>query len=93
MTVPRISSTGRFDSASLFHPASIAVIGADTQAGAQILANITMGGFKGQIHAHRDAANFASGVDLAILAAPPELIGSALTEGRKPAARSKVHKQ
>jgi acetyltransferase len=80
MTVPRISSTGRFDSASLFHPASIAVIGADTQAGAQILANITMGGFKGQIHAHRDAANLASGVDLAILAAPPELIGSALTE-------------
>jgi acetyltransferase len=80
MTVPRLSATGRFDPAILFHPASIAVIGADTQAGAQVLANITMGGFKGQIHAHRDAANLAPGIGLAILAVSPELIGAAMTE-------------
>ncbi len=80
MTVPRISSAGRFDPASLFHPASIAVLGADTEAGAQILANVTAGDFKGQIHAPEGAAELPPGVALALLAIVPEQIGPAMTE-------------
>ncbi len=80
MTIPRIVSTGRFDPASLFHPTSVAVIGADTEAGAQILANVAMGGFKGQIYSDHGITNLPPGVALAILAVPPEQVGPAMTE-------------
>ena len=50
MTVPRLNTAGRFDPAALFRPASIAVIGAETEAGSQIMANLAMGGFKGEVH-------------------------------------------
>ncbi len=49
MTVPRLNTTGRFDPNRLFHSHSVAVIGADSDAGAQILANLAMAGFKGEV--------------------------------------------
>ena len=67
MTVPRLNTSGRFDPASLFSPKSIAVIGMESEASAQIFANLSMGGFKGEIHALRDASQLPHGVDLAIL--------------------------
>lgn len=79
MTVPRFVSAGRFDPAALFRPTSIAVIGADTEAGAQILANLAMGGFKGAIQAHRDAADLSPGVSLAVLAVPADQIAPSMT--------------
>jgi acetyltransferase len=75
MTVPRLNTAGRFDLANLFRPTSIAVIGAETDAGAQILANLAMGGFKGDIH-----MRLAPNTSLAVLAVPPGDIGSAMTE-------------
>lgn len=80
MTIPRFAPAGRFDPASLFQPASVAVIGADTESGAQILANLAMGGFKGEVRAHRDAADLTPGTSLAVLAVPADQIGGALTE-------------
>jgi acetyltransferase len=74
MTVPRLNTAGRFDPASLFHPTSIAVLGTDSEAGAQILANLSMGGFRGDIHT-RLAPNTA----LAVLAVPPEQVGPAMS--------------
>ncbi|MEA2776742.1 MAG: acetyltransferase [Acetobacteraceae bacterium] len=73
MTVPRFNPAGRFDPASLFRPASIAVIGTETEAGAQILANLAMGGFKGAVH-----TQIIEHASLAILALPPDEIGSAM---------------
>jgi acetyltransferase len=74
MTVPRLNPAGRFDPAALFHPASIAIIGAETEAGSQIMANLAMGGFKGPIH-----TRITENTSLAILAEPPDLIGAAMT--------------
>jgi acetyltransferase len=75
MTVPRLNSIGRFDPTALFHPASIAVIGADSEAGSQIIANLSIGGFKGPIHTH-----LADNTSLAVLALPPDRIGSTMTD-------------
>ncbi len=79
MTVPRLHSAGRFDPASLFHPESIAVVGADSEAGGQILANLAVGGFKGEIHTQRDAADLPRNVDLTVLAVPEDQIGPSMT--------------
>jgi acetyltransferase len=75
MTVPRFNTAGRFDPARLFHPKSIAVIGADNDAGAQILANIAMADFKGEVR-----TRIEPNMDLAVLAIPPERIGAAMDE-------------
>lgn len=75
MTVPRLNTLGRFDPARLFHPASIAVLGAETDAGAQILANVVLGGFKGEVR-----TDLTPNVHLAILALPEERIGQAMTD-------------
>jgi len=75
MTIPRINSAGRFDPAALFHPTSIAVIGADSEAGSQIVANLAMGGFKGAVH-----TQLVEKTSLAVLAVPPDEIGPAMTE-------------
>lgn len=79
MTIPRFAPAGRFDPAHLFHPASIGVIGGDTETGAQILANLALGGFKGDVQAPRDAADLTPGVSLAVLAVPPDRIEPSLT--------------
>ncbi|MBS0643548.1 MAG: GNAT family N-acetyltransferase [Acetobacteraceae bacterium] len=80
MTVPRLHSSGRFDSANLFHPKSIAVLGADTDAGSQILANLAISAFKGEIHSPRSAADLPNNISLTVLALPEEQIGSAMDE-------------
>ncbi len=74
MTVPRFNPAGRFDPAALFAPVSIAVLGADSDAGAQIVANLAMGGFKGDVH-----LGLAQNTSLAVLALPPDEIGPAMT--------------
>jgi acetyltransferase len=73
MTVPRLNTIGRFDAARLFHPASIAVLGAESDAGAQILANLLLSGFKGQVHTALEP-----GTNLAVLAVPEDQIGTEL---------------
>lgn len=79
MTVPRFNPAGRFDPASLFRPAAIAVIGADTDAGAQFAGNLALSGFKGGVQLVRDAGALDSRPDLAILALPADRIGGAMT--------------
>ncbi|HEY4041900.1 MAG TPA: GNAT family N-acetyltransferase [Rhodopila sp.] len=79
MTVPRLNTSGRFDPASLFRPASIAVIGADNQAGQQILANLGHGGYQGGVQAIRDASQLEGAPQLAILAVPPDQVGPSMT--------------
>ena len=74
MTVPRLHAAGRFDPAALFRPSSIAVIGAETAAGAQIAGNLALAGFSGDIH-----KALVKDVSLAVLAVPPERIGCAIT--------------
>ena len=74
MTVPRFNPAGRFDPAALFRPKAISVLGADTEAGAQIVANLAMGGFAGPVH-----TDLVDGVSLAVLAGPPETIADAMS--------------
>ena len=73
MTVPRFNPSGRFDPSALFRPKSIAVIGADTETGARIVANLGMSGFAGAVH-----TKIAENVSLAVLAEPPERIGATM---------------
>lgn len=49
MTVHRSLSTGRFHPEALFRPKSVAVLGASTQTGIQVMANLLAGGFKGAV--------------------------------------------
>jgi acetyltransferase len=79
MTIPRFAAAGRFAPASLFKPDSIAVIGAETEAGGQILTNLAVAAFKGEIHAPHDVAGLPPNVDLTVLALPAEAMGSAMT--------------
>lgn len=74
MSVPRLYKGGRFDPTALFNPKSIAVLGTDTDAGAHILANLTLGGFAGPVHTN------VQSVSLAIVAEPPEKIGATLEQ-------------
>jgi acetyltransferase len=68
MTVPRLNPTGRFNPDSLFRPASVAVIGAETEAGVRMLANIALGGFKGTVQQAATVADLQARPDLAIIA-------------------------
>ena len=65
MTIPRFNTSGRFDPASLFRPASIAVVGADTEAGDQIVANLALSGYKGEVQAIIDASQVSGTPQLA----------------------------
>ena len=65
MTIPRLAAAGRFDPARLFHPASIAVIGAE---GAETAARLAMGGFKGSVQTILRTEDLAAAPDLAVLA-------------------------
>jgi len=49
MTLHRSLSSGRFRPEALFRPDSVAVLGADSPAGLQVMANLLSGGFKGAI--------------------------------------------
>lgn len=74
MTVPRFNAAGRFDPASLFHPTSIAILGAQTEVGAQFAANLAMGVFEGEVR-----TQLADNTALAILAVPPEQVGPSMS--------------
>jgi acetyltransferase len=74
MTVPRLNPAGRFDPAALFRPKSIAVIGAESEAGAHIVANLAVAGFKGQVH-----TCLTENTSLTVLALAPDRIGPAMT--------------
>ncbi len=67
MTVPRLS-IGRFVLDSLYRPQSLAVIGAETAAGEQIMANIALSGFEGPIQSVREATQLSGRLDLAVIA-------------------------
>lgn len=73
MTVPRLYTGDRFDPAALFNPKSIAVLGADTEAGSQILTNLTLGGFKGPVY-----PDLSERVSLAVIARPAEQVGATM---------------
>ncbi len=79
MTVPRFNTSGRFDPANLFRPASIAVIGADTEAGGQIAANLALSHYKGEVQAITDASRLTGTPQLAILAVAPDQVGPSMT--------------
>lgn len=49
MPIPILATAGRYRPELFFRPASVAVIGAGTAAGAQVLANLLAGGFTGAI--------------------------------------------
>ena len=78
MTVPRLNPAGRFNPDSLFRPRSVAVIGASTEAGAQISANLSLGAFRGTVQSVEGVADLSAAPDLAVLAGPPETIVPAL---------------
>ncbi|MBN8872389.1 MAG: bifunctional acetate--CoA ligase family protein/GNAT family N-acetyltransferase [Rhodospirillales bacterium] len=80
MTVPRPNPAGRFNPEALFRPESVAVFGAETERGAQILANLSMGGFKGRIEVAPRAADVTTGTHLAVLALPPDQVLGTLSE-------------
>jgi acetyltransferase len=79
MSVPRFNTAGRFDPACLFRPASVAVVGADTETGAHFVANLALSGFKGQVQTAREASQLTPGAQLAVLAVPPDQIGPSMT--------------
>ena len=67
MPVPRLAKPGRFRPDYLFHPASVAVLGADTPVGRQVFANLRAGPFAGPV------AELTTGGDVAALPFTPEL--------------------
>ncbi len=78
MTVPRLNSAGRFNPDSLFRPRSVAVIGASTEVGAQITANLSLGAFRGTVQPVESTMALSAAPDLAVLAGPPATIVPAL---------------
>ena len=83
MPLMTLRPAGRFSPASLFHPESVAVIGAGSPEGAQVLANLRAGGFKGGVfplHAEdgSDIATPADPPDLAVIATRPDAVPAAL---------------
>ena len=85
---------GRFSPDRLFAPNSVAVIGAGTEAGIQVMANLMRGRFKGAILpgglglkavngvlAYPDVASLPVAPDLAVVASPgPAVVATALAD-------------
>jgi acetyltransferase len=93
MNIDRTKPFGRFSPDRLFAPDSVAVIGAGTDAGLQVMANLMSGGFKGAIMpvdpvlkavsgvlAYPDVASLPLVPDLAVVASPPALIAGMLAD-------------
>ena len=76
MTIPRLASVARFDPSNLFRPASIAVVGLQSEASAKMLANLAVGGYKGEIHTLNSIAALPEGINLTLLALPNDEIGA-----------------
>jgi acetyltransferase len=83
MPLMNLRPAGRFSPVSLFRPDSVAVIGAGSPEGRQVMGNLQAGGFKGTIFPV-DAddpsaiAALPSAPDLAVLATPPDAVPAAL---------------
>ncbi|HST73739.1 MAG TPA: acetate--CoA ligase family protein, partial [Acetobacteraceae bacterium] len=86
MTFLQPKPSGRFSLSCLFHPESVAVIGADTPAGRHVLRNILAGGFTGPILAVAANDGVVEGArtypDIAALPIAPELAVFAGEEDR-----------
>jgi len=67
MLIPRIAKPGRFRPEHLLRPASVLVLGAETAAGVQVLANLRAAGFAGPV------LSAETGADLATLPSAAEL--------------------
>jgi acetyltransferase len=93
MTLDRPKPFGRFSPDRLFAPDSVAVIGAGTDAGSQVMANLMAGGFKGAIMpvdadlkavsgvlAYRDVAALPVAPDLAVVASPAASVAGVLAD-------------
>ena len=78
MTIPRLAAVARFDPSNLFRPASIAVVGLESEASAKMLANLAVGGYKGEIHTLHTISQLPDGVSLTLLALPNDQIGGAM---------------
>ena len=74
MNLLRNKPVGRFSPSSLFRPDSIVVIGAGSEAGAQVMANLQSAGFKGallQADTVEGIEALPAASDLAVIAMPP----------------------
>ncbi|HME22073.1 MAG TPA: GNAT family N-acetyltransferase [Acetobacteraceae bacterium] len=74
MHLLRDKPPGRFSSACLFRPDSIALVGAESKLGGQVMANLLAGVFKGSIAAvdtPESIAALPSAADLAVFGTPP----------------------
>jgi acetyltransferase len=74
MHLLRDKPVGRFSPARLFRPDSLVVIGLESPTGAQVMANIQAGGFKGSVgtaSAAEDIASLTFAPDLAVIVTPP----------------------
>ena len=74
---------GRFHPSCLFRPESVAVIGAGSTAGRQVLENLRGGGFAGDIFAldgepGSDIAALPKAVDLAVVATAPQVVAGVM---------------
>jgi len=78
MTIPRLAPAGRFLADSLFRPKSVTVVGGETATGAQLMANLTLGGFKGSLTAINRVADLAAPPDLAVLAVAADAVVPAM---------------
>lgn len=82
--MPIIRAPNRFRPEALFHPASVTVIGAASEAGQQVMANLMAGGFQGAVLPVGQGISAVSGVlaypDVASLPIAPDL--AVLCEGR-----------
>jgi acetyltransferase len=67
MTVPRLAP-GHFVLDALYRPQSLAVIGAQTATGTQVMANLALSGFKGPIQPVSEASALTTRTDLAVIA-------------------------
>jgi acetyltransferase len=88
LPIPRVAKPGRFRPEHLLHPASVLVLGAETEAGIQVLANLRAGGFAGPILSAAtgaDLASLPSVADLAVVctdgAAVPDAIAALARAG------------
>src|SRR5579863_7630444 len=80
MTLPRIPKPGRFRPEHLLHPASLLVLGSETEAGAQVLANARAAGFAGPVLSAETGADLAalpSVAELAVVCTPQAAIPDA----------------
>lgn len=86
MHLLRTKPVGRFSPACLFHPDSLIVIGADSDVGRQVMANLRAGQFKGDVQnaeTAQDIADLPSAAELAVIAMQPapDLLRALATKG------------